>query len=146
MIFMSGVRMTDMNFGSNQKSHTASKGLWNGFQWLWWVVLDKNRPKGMYHTLVTFFYEAFMGPKMAVEGFFWHFKAHRGHTLQLFMAHVICPCLKLYKKTILDAFCQFKWPLWAVYGWPTWILGQTESRTPPLRGSEMASSDSYGSF
>ena len=62
----------------------------------------------MYPNFVTFFYEAFREPKMAKIDYFMNFKAHRGRTLQLFMAHAILPCLILYKKTIGDAFWPFK--------------------------------------
>ena len=62
----------------------------------------------MYPKFVTSFYKAVTGPKMAKIDYFMNFKAHRGHTLQLFMAHVIRPCLKLSRKTIFDAFWPFK--------------------------------------
>ena len=61
----------------------------------------------MYPNFLTSFYKAVIGPKMAKIDYFMNFKAHRGHTLQLFMAHAIHPRLKLYKKTIGDAFLSF---------------------------------------
>ena len=62
----------------------------------------------MYPNFVTSSYEAVMGPKKAKIHYFMNFKATKGHTQQLFMAHAMHPCLKLYKKTIGDEFLTFK--------------------------------------